>query len=75
MLSIYEECQSHGLEPNGFNKRNDETDENDGDSSSSSDSDGDDDTVCKYCQWKKRADGYLSKISIETEIPESLTQW
>ena len=36
-----------------FNKRNDETDENDGDSSSSYDSEGDDNEVCKYYQWKK----------------------
>ena len=40
MLSICEECKSHGLEQN--NKRNDETVENDGDRSSNSDSDGDD---------------------------------
>ena len=31
MLSICEECKSHGLEQNNFNKRNDETYENDGD--------------------------------------------
>ena len=27
MLSIYEECKSHGLEQNDFNKSNDEIDE------------------------------------------------
>ena len=74
MLSICEECKSHGLEQNNFNKRN-ETDENDGDSSSSSDSGGDDDAVCKYYQWKKGADGYLTKIRIETEISNSLALW
>ena len=58
MLSICEERKSHELEQNNFNKRNDETDENDGDSSSSSDSGGDDDTVCKYYQWEKGTDGY-----------------
>ena len=73
MLSIFEECKSHGLEQNDFNKRNDETDENDGDSSSSSDRDGDDDAVCKYYQWKKGANGYLTKVRIDTEISESLT--
>ena len=57
MLSICEECKSHGLEKNDFSKRNYETDENDGDSSSSSDSDGNDDTVCKYLQWKKKGGG------------------
>ena len=60
---------------NDFNKRNHETDENDGDGSSSSDSDGDDDAVWKYYRWKKAADGYLTKICIETEISESLTLW
>ena len=40
MLSICEECKSHGLEQS--DERNDETDENDGGRSSSSDSDGDD---------------------------------
>ena len=70
-LSICEECKNHGLEQNDYNKRNDETDENDGDSSSSSDSDGE----CKYYQWKKGADGCLTKIRIETEISESLTLW
>ena len=75
LLSICEECKSHGLQHNNFSKRNDETDENDGDLSSSSDSDGDDEAVCKYYQWKRGADGHLTKIRIETEISESLTLW
>ena len=33
MLSICEESKIHGLKEKDFNKRNDETDENDGDSS------------------------------------------
>ena len=60
MMSIYEECKSHGLEQDDFNKKNYETDENDGDSSSSSDSDGDDDAVCKYYQWKKEGRWMIS---------------
>ena len=75
MLSICETCKSHGLEQNDFNKRNYETDENDRDSSSSSESNRDDNAVCKYYQWKKGADGYLTKIRIETEISQWLTLW
>ena len=70
MLRICEGCKIHGLEKNDFNERNDETAENDGDSLSSSDSDGDDDAVHKHYQWKKEADGYLTKIRIETKISE-----
>ena len=63
MLSICEECKSHGLEQNDFNKRKDDINENDGDISSSPDSDGDDDAVYKcgalrdlvpFVQFKKR---------------------
>ena len=53
MLSICEECKSLGLEQNNFNKRNDETDENDGDISSSSDGNEDDDAVCRYYRGKR----------------------
>ena len=75
MLSICEECKGHGLEQNDFLKKNYKSDENDGYSSSSSNSDGDDDAVCTYYQRKEGADGYLTKIRIETEIFESLTLW
>ena len=62
MLSICEECKSHRLEQNDYNKRNDKTEENDGDSSSSPDISGDDVAVCKYYQCKKRAYGYLRSV-------------
>ena len=62
MMSICEECKSHGLEQNDFKKKNDIS-ENDGDISCSPDSDGDDGAVCKcgalrdlvpFVQFKER---------------------
>ena len=53
ILSICGECKSHGLEQNNFNKRNDETNQNNGDISSSSDGNEDDDAVCRYYRGKR----------------------
>ena len=73
MMSLCVECKYHGLSIDDFRDEDDDVGDHDEENETSeSNSDSEASDVVKYYQWKRGEDGYLTKMTIETDIDEAL---
>ena len=73
MMSSCNDCKSHGLTAEDFEEQQQKQSAEESDSASDSASETFDSV--KFLQWKRGADGYLTKVRTEVDIAEALGLW